>query len=150
MKHFFKMFSGIFIVILLSGCIGESYDYSPPTVTLSHPDDYTQDVTLAEANINWDYDKKYNKETEDIQTLSKEQVPIYLKAGQQVQYLIEDGHFEPNRINVSLLENDSEINLKLEEVESFRLINETGEYTVVFNIESSKGDAQYVGRIVIQ
>lgn len=144
------MFSGIFIVILLSGCFGETYDFTPPTVTLVNPDDIMQDVTLAEANIDWHHDEKYNKETEDIQTLAKEQYPIYLNAGQKVEYLIEDGYFNPDRINVSVLENGSELKLELEEVESFRLPNEKGEYTVVFNIESSKGDAQYVGRIVIQ
>ena len=144
------MFSGIFIVILVSGCIGESYDFSPPTVTLENPDDIMQEVTLAEANIEWHHDEKYNKETEDIQTLAKEQDPIYLNAGQKVDYLIQDGWFDPDRITVSVLKNDSELKLELEEVESFRLPNEKGEYTVVFDIESDKGNAQYVGRIIIK
>lgn len=150
LKRFFKIFSGIFIVILLSGCIGESYDFSPPTVTLVNPDDIMQDVTLVEANIEWYHDEKYNKETENIQTLAKEQAPIYLNAGQKVQYLIEDGWFDPDRITVSVLENDSELKLELEDVQLFKLPNEKGEYTVVFDIESDKGNAQYVGRIIIK
>ena len=150
LKRFFKMVSGIFIVILLSSCFGESYDFSPPTVTLVNPDDIMQDVTLTEANIEWYHDRKYNKETENIQTLAKEQDPIYLNAGQKVDYSIQDGWFDPDRITVSVLENDSELKLELEEVESFRLPNEKGEYTVVFDIESDKGNAQYVGRIIIK
>jgi len=150
MKRSFKKSMGIFMVILLSGCIGENYDFSPPTVTLENDEDIMEDVTLAEANIDWYYDEKYNKETEDIQALAKEQDPIYLNAGQTVTYLIEDGYFEPDRISVSVLKDDSELELELEEVESFRLPNETGEYIVVFNIESSKGNAQYVGNIVIK
>ena len=150
MKRSFKMLTGIFIVILLSGCFGETYDFSPPTVTLSNDEDIMHKITLAEANIDWYYDEKYNKETKNIQALAKEQEPFYLNAGQKVEYLIEDGYFEPDRISVSVLEDDSELELELEEVESFRLPNETGEYTVVFNIESSKGNAQYVGKIVIK
>ena len=150
LKRFFTIFSGIFMVMFLSGCIGESYDFSPPTVTLENDEDIMIDVTLAEANIDWYYDEKYNKETEDIQALAKEQDPLYLNAGQTVSYLMEDGYFESDRISVSVLEDDSELKLELVEVESFRVPNETGEYTVVFNIESSKGNAQYVGRMIIK
>lgn len=138
------------MVILLSGCIGENYDFSPPTVTLSNPDNIMQDVTLAEANIDWYYDEKYNKETENIQALANEQAPIILNAGQKVDYQIEDGDFDPDRISVSVLEDDSELELELEEVESFRLPNKTGEYIVIFEIKSDNGNAQYVGKIVIK
>ena len=60
------------------------------------------------------------------------------------------GWFDTDRITVSVLKNDSELKLELEEVESFRLPNEKGEYTVVFDIESDKGNAQYVGHIIIK
>ena len=81
MKRSFKKSMGIFMVILLSGCIGESYDFSPPTVTLVNDEDIMHKVTLAEANIDWYYDEKYNKETKNIQALAKEQEPFYLNAG---------------------------------------------------------------------
>lgn len=47
MKVFSRYLIGLFSIFLLGGCIGENYDYSPPSVTLSH-----SEIELAEANIN--------------------------------------------------------------------------------------------------
>lgn len=56
------------ILFLLTGCIGEDYDFTPPSVTL-----FESDIPLIEANIDWSSDKQYKKETKDILLLAKKQ-----------------------------------------------------------------------------
>ncbi|MFB6466751.1 hypothetical protein ACE38V_07965 [Cytobacillus sp. Hz8] len=53
MNRFFKLFIGLLFILTLTGCFGEEYDFTPPTVSLVNPDDITQEEKLAEANIDW-------------------------------------------------------------------------------------------------
>ncbi|WP_177201268.1 hypothetical protein [Bacillus sp. OV322] len=145
------MIMGSFFVILLTGCFGETYDYSPPTVTLTNPDDIEQEVKLAEANIYWQTsDKNYTKKTEDIQSLAKKQSKMELKAGQKAELHLENGDFEPNGISVSVWKNAEKTDLKVKNDQSFNLPKNKGNYMIVVDIDTDKGHAQYVGDVVIQ
>ncbi len=45
-------------------CIGEEYDFSPPTVSVYTLNSISpKEEGLAKVNIDWEYDEKYNKET---------------------------------------------------------------------------------------
>ncbi|MFY0743099.1 hypothetical protein AB1K09_11250 [Solibacillus silvestris] len=70
MNRYLSIAIGFLSMFLLAGYIGENYDFSPPTVMVFTPDGDDFQETLAEANIDWEYDDKYNKETEDIQALA--------------------------------------------------------------------------------
>lgn len=151
MKRFCNFLFGLFFVVTLTGCLGESYDFSPPTVSLVNSDDITQEEKLAEANIDWTYDEKYNKETKDIHSLAKKQSKMYFSSGQKVQFTLEDGDFDAKDVKISLLQDENKINLSIDNVRQyFNLPNEKGEYIIVVDVPSDKGNAQYVGNIVIQ
>ena len=75
---------------------------------------------------------------------------MYFSPGQNVEYSLEDGFFEQDNISVSVLKDGIETELKLEAVQSFTLPDEKGEYTIIFDMKTTKGNAQYVGRIVIK
>lgn len=138
-------------VVLLTGCIGEEYDFSPPSASLTNPEDITQEEKLAEANIDWTYDEKYNKETKDILSLAKEQNKMYFNSGQKVQFSLQDGHFDEKKVKISLLQNENKMDLEMEHAGSyFNLPKEKGEYMIVLDLPTDKGTAQYVGNIIIQ
>ena len=59
------------------------------------PDGDNFQENLTEANIDWKYDDKYNKETEDIQTLADMQNIIYFKPRELVDLNMENGTFDP-------------------------------------------------------
>ncbi|MBM7602722.1 hypothetical protein JOC75_000692 [Metabacillus crassostreae] len=141
---------GLFIVSSLTGCFGEDYDFSPPTVTVMNGQDET--IELAEANIDWYHDSKYNKETENIYSFAKEQDTLYLKAGDEASYSLENGHFNPSGkgISISVWKNDQKTELELKDVQTFSLPKEIGDYTLVLDLNTDKGNAQYVGNISIQ
>jgi len=148
---FFKLIIGLFFVFLLTGCIGEEYDFSPPTVSVFTPSGINEQEDLTEANIDWNYDKKYNKETKDIQSLAKKQNIMYFNSGQQVQISLENGDFNPNGISVSVWQKENKINLEYQKNDqSFYLPNEKGEYMIVIDIDADSGNAQYVGNVSIQ
>lgn len=96
----------VLILFLLTGCIGEEYDFSPPTVSVYSPDGINYQEDLAEANIDWNYDEKYNKETKDIQSLAEKQNKIYFNSGELVVINLEDGDFDPDGISVSVWQED--------------------------------------------
>ncbi|MDT0160627.1 MULTISPECIES: hypothetical protein [Bacillus] len=148
--RFLSFISCLLCVSVLAGCFGEDYDFSPPTVSLFNPDDITQETALEEANVEWDFDEQYNKKTDDVQALAKKQEVMHFNSGQKVQYILEAGHFDSDGVSVSVWKNDSETKLKLEKGQSFYLPEETGEYVIVFDLDTDKGDAQYVGNIVVE
>lgn len=152
MKRFCTFLLGLFFVVSLTGCIGESYDFSPPTVSVFTPNGINGQEELAEANINWSYDKKYNKETKDIQSLAKKQNKMYFNSGQRVEITLEDGDFNPNGISVSVWQKEKKIDLEYQKNDqSFYLPKEKGEYMIVVDLNTDNGgNAQYVGNIVIQ
>lgn len=151
MKKLLRLFLILSSIFALTGCFGENYDFSPPTVSLSNPDDITQEEILAEANINWTYDKKYNKETKDILSLAKKQNKMYFNSGQKVQFSLEDGSFDAKKVKISLWQNENKIDLEIDNAgQYFNLPKEKGEYMIVVDLPMDKGNAQYVGNIVIQ
>lgn len=142
---------GIFLVVSLTGCIGEEYGFSPPTASITNPDDITQEEKLAEANINWTYNEKYNKQTKDILSLAKEQNIMQFNSGQKVQFSLEDGYFDENNVKFSLWQNEKKIDLEIDNAGAyFNLPKEKGEYIIVLDLPTDKGTAQYVGNIIIQ
>ncbi|MDW0110059.1 hypothetical protein [Sporosarcina aquimarina] len=149
MKTLLKISLVFLLTLSLTGCLGEDYDFSPPTVSLINPDDINQEVELEETNIEWYSDEQYNKKTDDIQALAKKQEPMHFNSGQKVEYTLEEGHFDSDGVSVSVWQNNSETKLEIEEIQSFYLPNEAGEYVIVFDLDTNKGNAQYVGNIVI-
>ncbi|NEU32112.1 hypothetical protein GN156_15255 [bacterium LRH843] len=151
MNTYFRLIIGLFFVFLLTGCLGEEYDFSPPTVSVFTPNGINSKEDLAEANIDWNYDEKYNKETKDIQSFAKKQDVIYFNAGELVAINLEDGDFNPNGISVSVWQEDKKIDLEYQKSsQDFYLPEEKGEYVFVIDIDADSGNAQYVGNIVIQ
>lgn len=151
MNGFLKLFMGLFLVFILSGCIGEEYDFTPPTVTISTVIESinNQSIVFEEVNLDWDSDKHYKKETKDIISLAKEQKPVSFKSGQKVDYDFDSQDFAIEEVNVSVWENDKEIKLELNDDRSFHLPKEEGEYVIVFDLRSTNGSAQFVGNIVM-
>ncbi|MFC7321471.1 hypothetical protein [Halobacillus campisalis] len=135
------MLATLSFVFLLSGCIGESYDFTPPSVSLEQKE-------LEEANINWDSDKEYTKETEDILSLAKEQKPLYFSSGEQVTILFDSQDFAIEELSAQVWQNDNKTELQVND-QDFSLPKEKGEYVVVVDLISDSGTAQYVGNIVI-
>lgn len=150
MNVFKKLFMGLFLVCLLTGCIGEEYDFTPPTVTLN---DYPSlNEELIEANINWrvENNEQLEKETEDILSFARDQKQFHINSGQKVSYDFDNQDFAIEELNVSVWKNDKEIKLDLNNERSFYFPKEEGEYVIVFDLRSDRGIAQYVGNIAIQ
>jgi len=150
-KRYLNVAIGLLSLFLLSGCFGEDYDFSPPTVMIITPNGIDIQEALAEANIDWKYDDKYNKETEDFQELAEMQNIIYFESRELVALNMENGTFDPNKIKVSVLQNENKIELEYIIVnQTFNLPTEKGKYILVVDIETDKGNAQYVGNIAVQ
>lgn len=71
-----KIIIGMLSIFLLTGCFGESYDFSPPTVSLSSSNAIISKEKLAEANIKWYQDNVFNKKTDNLFSLARKQEPI--------------------------------------------------------------------------
>ncbi|WP_079478996.1 hypothetical protein [Halobacillus salinus] len=137
----------ILVLFLLSGCIAEEYDFTPPTVSLTHP--YADQIELEEANINWDSDKEYSKETEDIYALAKEQEQKYYSSGEQVRIDFDNQDFLIEDLSAYLWQNGSKTELQVEDQE-FSFPDEEGKYLIVVDLLSDNGSAQYVGNIILE
>lgn len=137
----------ILIFSILSGCIAEDYDFTPPSITLLGSSVVDQGE-LAEANIKWDSDKAYRKETEDISSLAKEQEVIYLSSGEQVQLVLDNQDFLLEDLSAYVMKGDERIDLRVRDYE-FVLPEEQGEFVLVVDLLSDRGSAQYVGNIII-
>lgn len=158
MRTFFKLCIGMIFVVMLTGCIGENYDFTPPTLNLSSDSNIISE-RLAEANINWRgaENNLIEKETKDILELGEKQQPIYFKAGEKVDLISEHADFMLESTSIAVWENDKSLDLEVnDKVEvydvndiSFYLPKEKGEYVIEVNLQTDRGNAQYVGNIVI-
>ncbi|WP_419957992.1 hypothetical protein [Psychrobacillus psychrotolerans] len=141
MKYFTTLFLGLFSIVLLAGCIGEDYDYSPPSVTLSH-----SEIKLAEANINWEDGTV--KEADSLE-LAREQQQVTVKAGQENFVNFDSQDFEILDLTVSVWRDGEQIQLDVNRLKEFNFPNEKGEYLIEVNLTSDFGTAQYVGNILV-
>jgi hypothetical protein len=157
MKSIFKLIIVALFTVSLTGCIGENYDFTPPTVTISTSmmsSTIPQSLELKEATINWkgENNKPIEKETEDFLALAKEQKQFYFFSEQLVDLQFDSEDFAVNQLLVSVWKNDEieGTNLELNDDRSFQLPKEKGEYVILVDLQSDRGTAQYVGNIVIK
>lgn len=149
MKILLRLCIGLIYVFILTGCIGENYDFSPPAITLSS-DSNMNSEELAEANIDWrgEGNNPIGKETNDILALAKKQQPMYLSTGEKVDLLSDHADFKTEGLSVSVWQNDKRLDLEVTDI-SFNLPKEKGEYVIEVNLQTDRGNAQYVGNLVI-
>ncbi|MGR6897524.1 hypothetical protein [Rummeliibacillus sp. BSL5] len=144
-----KIMIGMLSIFLLTGCFGESYDFSPPTVSLSTSNAIISKEKLAEANIKWYQDNVFNKKIDNLFALARKQEPILVKKGSQLELNIENGYDDLENIEVSIWKGQQETILGIEEDKTFYLPKVEGEYMIVVELDTSKGMAQYVGNLMI-
>ncbi|MFG3611878.1 hypothetical protein [Rummeliibacillus stabekisii] len=144
-----KIMIGMLSIFLLTGCFGESYDFSPPTVSLSTSNAIISKEKLAEANIKWYQDNVFNKKIDNLFALARKQEPILVKKGSKLELNIENGYDELENIEVSIWKGQQETILGIEEDKTFYIPKVEGEYMIVVELDTSKGMAQYVGNLMI-
>ncbi|MCM3585708.1 hypothetical protein M3182_08085 [Mesobacillus maritimus] len=150
-----RLFRGIFLayfIVILTGCIGEEYDFTPPTVTLNDSSSLKNLVELAEANIDWrgEEGEPLTKETEDAFAFAKDQTPVSISSGQKVDIEFGSQDFAVEELEVSMWKQDEEMKLDVMDGRSFYFPEEKGEYVIVLDLRSDRGKAQYVGNAVVQ
>lgn len=110
MNYLWKLATGLWLVMALTGCIAEEYDFTPPAVTLSNTDS-VQSAELKEANVVWigENNKQIKKEADDIISFAKKQEALSYKPGQKIDLLFDSEDFLVEELSVSLWKNDEEI-----------------------------------------
>jgi hypothetical protein len=112
--------------------------------------DISDEEELEAANINWDTDKEYTRETEDILSFAKEQKLLSYDPGEQMEILFDSQDFAVKKLSVYAIQNDKKAELQVEE-RTFNLPDEKGKYVIVVDLLTEEsGSAEYVGNIVIQ
>lgn len=148
MKLFLKMLVSVFIVIVLAGCIGEEYDYTPPTATLGSDYDVGEG-TLGTANVDWNSDEVYKKNTDDLKAFAKKQKSFHYYAGQNVYLNLSHTDFEIKKISVYVLKNNKKTELPTDD-NSFDLPNEEGRYVIIIKLLADDGSVEYAGNLILK
>lgn len=145
MTRVWSMILFLSMTIGLAGCIGENYDFTPPTITLLE-----SEIELAEANVDWqgENNEPYEKETKNLEALAKKQEIIYGFAGQQTELLFDHTDFAEKSLSVTLLKDGEKIELDLQD-NSFYFPDEKGEYTLIVELVTDRGKAEYVGNVQV-
>ena len=73
---------------------------------------------------------------------------MYFIAGEKVDLLFEHTDFDSKELSVSVWQNDKKLDLEVSDI-SFYLPKEKGEYVIEVNLQTDRGNAQYVGNVVI-
>lgn len=149
MNKFGKLIIGLFLVFSLTGCIGESYDFNPPSIKLLSNGNL-ESGELVKANIDWrgEENKQIEKDIDDILALATKQQPMYFIIGEEVNLLSNHADFKTEGISVSFWKNEKKSDVEVTGI-SFYLPKEEGEYVIEVNLHTDRGNAQYVGNIVI-
>ncbi|MGG4264262.1 hypothetical protein [Peribacillus simplex] len=150
MNGYLKLFIGLLFTFSLTGCFGEEYDFSPPSVTLSKRTNFESDIKLKEANIDWKSDKEYKKETKDILSLASKQKQVNIKSGQQGFINFDSQDFKIEEISIWVWKQDEKVKLEVDKNLNFNFPKEKGEYPIEMDLLTEHGSAEYVGNVVIK
>ncbi|WP_144034656.1 hypothetical protein [Sporosarcina sp. P16b] len=148
MKRKIMISISLFFVFLLTGCIGEDYDFNPPNAFIESQLDFVKGE-LETANINWDSDKKYTKKTDDIDSLAKEQEPLHYYSGQKMDIRFDNGDIRINNINIYVKQDGEKTELPVDN-QVFEMPKEEGNYLIVVKLEADSGNTEYVGNLDIR
>ncbi|WP_042346430.1 hypothetical protein [Bacillus massiliigorillae] len=148
MKHFLKFITLLF-VFSLAGCIGESYDYSPPKMNLSNTDSLINDIPLVEANTIWNDNSEYTKETNDFLSFARSQKINIVFSGQGEFITFNQEDFTVDELRVFIWKDNEKTELKLVD-RSFHFPKDKGEYVIEVNLLANWGSIQYVGNILVK
>lgn len=148
MRWKLMIFMSLFFVVLLTGCIGEDYDFNPPDAFIESHDDFVKG-NLKTANIDWDSDKEYTKKTDDIDALAKEQEPLDYYSGQKMDIRFDNEDIRIGNINIYVKQDDEKTELPADD-QVFEMPKEEGEYLIFVELETDSGNTEYVGNIDVQ
>ena len=156
MKIFSSFFVGLFVMSLLTGCIGEDYDVGVPTayieVTIGSND---LEYPLTKANIIWESSSgKENHVVKDIEEFGLKQEEIWVFANQAVRFVVKEneengGDSWPNSISIKRWKDGEKTNIDVNENGEFKIPDIEGNYLLEVLINNSTNRAQYLGNVVI-
>ena len=136
-------------VFLLTACIGENYDFTPPAMAVwTHHINKYDSNELQQASVDWEGGNEEYKETiEDFKTIGMEQEPIKVNAGSEGDLELSHGDFKLEKIQVCLWQGNEKMELPVDDSSTFQFPNAAGEYILEVNLFSDSGKVQYVGNI---
>lgn len=146
---FYKAFCAVLITAVLTGCIGENYDFNPPALKISNSSNIMSEE-LAESAVDWrgEDNIQIEKDVADKLELAKEQSQIQMSAGERVDLIFGHGDFERQELKVFLVKDNKEFEMEVTD-DFFMLPDQIGEYVLQVNLQTDRGSAQYIGNIVI-
>lgn len=148
MKWKLIIFVSLIFVVLLTGCIGEDYDFTPPDAFIESHRDFVKG-DLKTANIDWNSDKEYTKKTDDIDSLAKEQEPLHYYSGQKMDIRFDNGDIRIDNINIYVKQDGEKTKLPVDD-QVFEMPKEGGNYLIIVELEANSGNTEYVGNLDIQ
>ncbi|WP_226671953.1 hypothetical protein [Rossellomorea aquimaris] len=151
MRNYIKSFLCLFLTFFMTGCIGEDYDFTPPTLTLMNTDS-VDSVELTETNIDWrgKNSKPLGKEIKEVVDFTREQKELTFPSGQQVDLLFDSEDFAVEELRAFLWLGNEKLQLDMGENRSFTFPKGKGSYVLEVDLQTDRGNAQYVGNIVIE
>lgn len=127
MRATFKIFIISIFILLLTGCIAEDYDFTPPTLTIINTySSALEGQELEAANINWNSDRAYLKETKDLTAFASAQKLLSYAPEERMDISLNNQDFLIRELNVYVIQNNEEVELLSEDL-TFILPEEVGE-----------------------
>ena len=147
-----------FMIVLLAGCIVENYDVGHPITSIENGG---KTFELTPSFVSWS--SKSDTTNYDKRQTELEVPEIVVHQGEYVNLSFSDrtdkgGEYGENSIKVYSNQNNNEtllyeaaiISPYLEELHSFTVPKEVGEYTITVKFSSRNGYAEYVGKLLVQ
>lgn len=140
---------GLCCILLLTACIGENYDFSPPMMTVSYSYLMNNETyELKEASVDWEgADQEYKETVDDFQSLGRDQEEIEVNADSEGSLILGHSDFELKEIQLSLWQDNEEIELYVNQFNEFQFPDLKGKFTLEVNLFTDRGNVQYVGNI---
>jgi len=155
MKHLLKLFTGIFLLLPLTACIGEDYDVGVPTAYLQEVG--IIEIQLTKANISWNSSSGDEQQSIDnIQEFGLSQNRTFVAPNQKAALGFKENEenggdiWTDPKITASLWKDGEKTTLQLNDQLEFHFPTNEGNYVLEVKFMNSHNNAQYIGNIVIQ
>ena len=153
-----KLLLCCFMIFMLAGCFGENYDVGHPITSIENGG---KTFELTPSFVSWS--SKSDTTNYDKRQTELELPEIVVHQGEYVNLSFRDrtdkgGEYGESSIKVYSNDNNNETLLYetaitspyLEELHSFTVPNEAGEYTITVKFSTGNGYAEYIGKLIVQ
>lgn len=141
-----KLLTTVLLIFVLTGCIGEDYDFSPPKAEIT-----LNKIPLKTVVVKWNVGQKVYSRNKDILKTAEKMPVANVIAGDKDFINFNHGDYAIQSLDLTFIKDGKEGKIKkldlVDTSQDFKFPLKTGHYIIQVELSTESGNVTYVGSI---